>query len=101
MLYANAMNLSRRSLIHLVGKAGGVAAAYHTMAAMGLLAVPAAYAGPPALPAGRGRRVVITGAGISGMVLAYELRNAGYHPLILEGGRVLAAVTGRCAPATR
>ena len=47
--------LSRRNLIHLVGKVGGVAAAYHTMAAMGLLAVPAAYAGPPALPPGRDR----------------------------------------------
>jgi monoamine oxidase len=86
------MTLSRRSLIHLVGKAGGVAAAYHTMAAMGLLAVPAAYAGPPALPPGRGRRVVIIGAGIAGMVLGYELRKAGYQPLILEartrpGGR--------------
>jgi monoamine oxidase len=86
------MTLSRRSLVHLVGKAGGVAAAYHTMTAMGLLAVPSAYAGPPALPPGRGRRVVIIGAGIAGMVLAFELRNAGYKPLILEartrpGGR--------------
>jgi monoamine oxidase len=84
--------LLRRQLIHLVGKAGGVAAAYHTMAAMGLLAVPAAYAGPPALPPGRGRRVVIIGAGIAGMVLGYELRKSGYQPQILEararpGGR--------------
>lgn len=86
------MTLSRRSLIHLVGKAGGVAAAYHTMAAMGLLAVPSAYAGPPTLPQGRGRRVLIIGAGIAGMVLAYELRKSGYQPQILEarsrpGGR--------------
>jgi monoamine oxidase len=86
------MTLSRRSLVHLVGKAGGVAAAYHTMAAMGLLAVPSVYAGPPALPPGRGRPVVIIGAGIAGMVLAYELRKSGYKPLILEararpGGR--------------
>jgi monoamine oxidase len=86
------MNLSRRSLIHLVGEAGGAAAVYHTMAAMGLLAVPDAYAGPPALPPGRGREVVIIGAGIAGMVLAYELRKIGYRPLILEararpGGR--------------
>jgi monoamine oxidase len=84
--------LSRRHLIHLVGKAGGAAAAYHTMAAMGLLAVPEAYAGPPALPPGHGERVVIIGAGIAGMVLAYELRKAGYTPLVLEargrpGGR--------------
>ncbi len=86
------MTLSRRSLIHLVGKAGGMAAAYHTMAAMGLLAVPAAYGGPPALPPGRSRQVVIIGAGIAGMVLAFELRKSGYRPLILEarprpGGR--------------
>jgi monoamine oxidase len=72
--------------------AGGVAAAYHTMAALGLLALPEAYAGPPGLPPGRGRRVVIIGAGIAGMVLAYELRKAGYVPVVLEararpGGR--------------
>src|ERR1700728_888104 len=86
------LNPSRRSLINLVGKAGGIAAAYHTMAAMGLLAVPDAYAAPPAMPPGRGRRVVIIGAGIAGMVLAYELRKSGYQPQILEararpGGR--------------
>ena len=86
------MTLSRRALIHLVGRAGGVAAAYRTMAAMGLLPVPAAYAGPPALPPGSGRRVLIIGAGIAGMVLAYELNRAGYMPTILEarvrpGGR--------------
>ena len=86
------MNLSRRALIHLVGKAGGVAAAYHTMAAMGWLAIPSAYAGPPALPPGRGRPVIIIGAGIAGMVLAFELLESGYKPRILEartrpGGR--------------
>jgi monoamine oxidase len=86
------MGLSRRDLIHRVGKAGGVAAAYHTMAAMGLLPVPAAYAGPPALPPGKQRRVVIVGAGIAGMVLALELHKAGYAPIVLEarerpGGR--------------
>jgi monoamine oxidase len=85
-------SLSRRDLIHHVGRLGGVAAAYHTMAAMGLLAVPQAYAGPPALPPGNRRRIVIIGAGIAGMVLAWELRKAGYAPLILEararpGGR--------------
>src|SRR5579871_2286283 len=86
------MTLSRRSLIHQVGKVGGVAAAYRTMAAMGLLPIPEAYAGPPELPPGNGRRIVIIGAGIAGMVLAWELRKAGFEPLILEarsraGGR--------------
>ena len=62
------------------------------MAAMGLLPVPDAYAGPPALPPGNAAQIVIIGAGIAGMVLAWELRKAGYAPLILEararpGGR--------------
>ena len=86
------MTLSRRSLIHQVGVVGGVAAAYRTMAAMGLLPVTEAYAGPPELPPGKGRRIVIIGAGIAGMVLAWELREAGFAPLVLEarsraGGR--------------
>src|SRR5579883_214922 len=84
--------ITRRALIHAVGRAGGVAAAYRTMAAMGLLAVPSAYAGPPALPLGNNRRIAIIGAGIAGMVAAYELLEAGFDPLILEararpGGR--------------
>jgi monoamine oxidase len=86
------MTLSRRALIHHVGRAGGVAAAYRTMAAMGLLPVPAAYAGPPALPPGNGAKVVILGAGIAGMVVAWELGQAGYDCTVLEartrpGGR--------------
>ena len=59
---------------------------------MGLLATPAAYAGPPALPPGNGRRVLILGAGMAGMVAAWELGRAGYDTLVLEargrtGGR--------------
>src|SRR5690349_25159853 len=57
--------LSRRGFLNLVGRAGGSAALYQTMAAMGLLRVPAAYAGPPSLPRGLGaaRPVAILGAG--------------------------------------
>jgi monoamine oxidase len=84
---------TRRHFINLVGKAGGVAAAYSTMAAMGLLAVPPARA-RPTLPrgSGRGTRVIILGAGVAGMTAAYELNKAGYNCVILEarnraGGR--------------
>jgi monoamine oxidase len=85
--------LTRRRFINLVGKAGGYAAVYNTMAAMGLLPVPA-YAGPPQLApdSGRGVRVVILGAGIAGLTAAYELGKAGYDCVLLEarerpGGR--------------
>ncbi|MEJ0068542.1 MAG: hypothetical protein WDO24_07240 [Pseudomonadota bacterium] len=58
------MTLSRRRFIHLVGRTGGAAAAYRTMAAMGLLPVPAAYAGPAdaAAGSGKGTKVAILGA---------------------------------------
>jgi len=89
-----APGLTRRSFLNLVGMAGGVSAAYRTMEAMGLLPIPEAYAGPPTLPAGSGKgtKVIILGAGIAGMVAAYELRKAGYRCTLLEararaGGR--------------
>jgi monoamine oxidase len=85
--------LTRRRFINLVGRAGGYAAVYNTMAAMGLLPVPA-YAGPPQLApdSGWGMRVVILGAGIAGLTAAYELGKAGYDCIVLEarerpGGR--------------
>src|ERR1041384_7830953 len=65
------------------------------MEAMGLLHAPPASAEPFALPpgSGRGRKVVILGAGIAGLVSAYELRRAGWDVTVLEardriGGRV-------------
>ena len=87
--------LTRRAFVNLVGSAGGVPAVYSTMVAMGLLPVPAAYAGPPVLaPAsGRGRRVVILGAGIAGMTAAHELIKAGFDCVVLEAR---ARPGGRC-----
>ncbi len=86
--------LSRRGFLNLEGRAGGSAALYQTMAAMGLLRVPEAYAGPPRLPRklGAGRRVAILGAGIAGLTAAFELGRAGFDCTILEtrnraGGR--------------
>jgi monoamine oxidase len=86
--------LTRRRLIQMVGSGSGAAAAYATMQAMGLMATPAAYAGTPDLPAGsgQGRTVTVLGAGIAGMVAAYELAKAGYDVNVLEatdlaGGR--------------
>jgi monoamine oxidase len=87
--------LTRRTFINLAGRAGGASAVYSTMAAMGLLATPTAYAGPPVLPpgAGRGRRVVILGAGVAGMTAALELTKAGFDCVVLEAR---ARSGGRC-----
>lgn len=89
------MPLTRRQLIHIAG----IASASRTLAAMGLLSPPVAHLGPPALPPGHNRKILILGAGIAGMVLALELEKSGYDPLILEarpraGGRNWTLRTG-------
>jgi monoamine oxidase len=88
------MGLTRRGFLERLGAVGGYGAVYLGMEAMGLLNAPAAGA-PFELPRGqgRGRKVVILGAGISGLVSAYELRRAGWDVTVLEardriGGRV-------------
>lgn len=85
---------SRRRFLEQVGRAGGAAAVYQTMVALGMIRQPGAYAGPPRLPsvAGQGRSVVVLGAGVAGLTAAYELLRAGYRVHILEasdrvGGR--------------
>jgi monoamine oxidase len=85
---------TRRSFLEAVGRAGGAAAVYETMTAMGLLRVPDAFAGPPQIPPshGNGKRVVIVGAGIAGLTAGYELLKAHYEVILLEakataGGR--------------
>jgi monoamine oxidase len=92
---------TRRSFLEMAGKAGGAAAVYESMVALGLLKVPAAWAGPPEIPKGigAGQNVVILGAGIAGLTAAYWLRDAGYNCLVLEaqalaGGRSLTARRG-------
>src|SRR5919107_249957 len=88
------MALTRRALLEQVGRAGGIGAAYMAMETLGLaIPTPAAaeaFQLPPS--SGNGRSVVILGAGIAGLVSAYELKRAGYRVTVLEardriGGR--------------
>jgi monoamine oxidase len=89
------MALTRRALLERIGAVGGAGAAYLAMEAMGLaIPTPAGAEGfqlPPT--SGNGRSVVVLGAGIAGLVAAYELLQAGYRVTVLEardrvGGRV-------------
>jgi monoamine oxidase len=89
------MALTRRALLERVGAAGGVGATYLAMEALGLALPTPAGAENFSLPrnSGGGRSVVILGAGIAGLVSAYELQRAGYKVTVLEardriGGRV-------------
>ena len=95
------MSMTRRDFIQSLGAVAGVEAVYRTMQALGLSGAGEAHAAPLDLPpnSGRGKRVVILGAGISGMTAAYELTKAGYRCTILEatgraGGRNLTVRGG-------
>jgi monoamine oxidase len=86
--------VTRRRFLEQVGLAGGAAALYETMTALGLVNVPEAWAGPPELPpgSGAGKSVIILGAGIAGLTAAYELTRANYSCQVIElterpGGR--------------
>ena len=87
------MSVSRRRLLHHIGAIGGYGAAYSAMVGLGLMATPA-RASPLQLPSdlGAGKRVVVLGGGIAGLVSAYELERAGFAVTLLEardrlGGR--------------
>ena len=86
------LSMTRRDLLRLIGLSAGGAAMYAVMDRLGH-AAPSPYQGTPVLQgAPHGTSVLILGAGLAGMVAAYELRRAGYQVQVLEynqraGGR--------------
>jgi monoamine oxidase len=89
------MTISRREFIARVARASGFGAAFMTMHSLGLLGLAASeqQEGFPLPPStGHGTKVLILGAGIAGLVAAYEMRRAGFDCMVLEardrpGGR--------------
>lgn len=95
------MPVSRRSFLVQLAASSGYAAAAAAMTTLGLGAATVAAAGTPVTPlvpfslapdSGKGKRVLVLGGGIAGLVSAYELRKAGYHVQLVEardrvGGR--------------
>jgi monoamine oxidase len=85
-------SMSRRDLLNLIGTAAGSAAMYQAMVSLGH-AAESPYSGPPKLDGDpKGASVLVLGAGLAGLVAAYELKKAGYKVRVLEyntraGGR--------------
>ncbi len=93
--------ITKRQLLRSVAAGAGSAAVYRTMDALGMFGQGAAEAAALDLPAGSGEggSVVILGAGISGLIAAWELSRAGWRCTVLEaserlGGRNLTVRGG-------
>ena len=89
------MGLTRRAVLTQLGVVGGAGAVFMGMEMLGLAHSTPAGAENFELPkgSGNGKSVVVLGAGIAGLVAAYELKQAGYSVTVLEardrvGGRV-------------
>jgi monoamine oxidase len=89
------MTITRRDFISRIAHAGGYGAAFMTMHSLGLLGMAETEQAkdfPLSASTGKGTKVIILGAGIAGLVSAYEMRRAGFDCTVLEarerpGGR--------------
>jgi len=94
-----AFPMSRRSLLSMIGAVAGPAVMYQAMTELAF-AGESGFTGPIALNgAPKGASVLILGAGLAGLVAAYELRKAGYEVQVLEynsraGGRTRSLYGG-------
>jgi monoamine oxidase len=85
-------SISRRRLLTMIGLSAGSTAMYQAMHSLGFAAESPFHSPIQLSAAPKGASVLVLGAGIAGLVAAYELRNAGYHVQALEyngraGGR--------------
>ena len=88
------MALTRRKLLGELGLLSGAGVSFAAMQMLGIESPASAKATKFGLPrgSGAGKKVVVLGAGIAGLVAAMELRDAGYAVTVLEarnriGGR--------------
>jgi len=92
--------VSRREFLNLIASTGGTAAILGITGALGMMPASASASVPNLLRlANQNKKVVILGAGISGLTVAYELGKAGYDCTVLEGshragGRIFTVRAG-------
>ena len=85
-------SLTRREFLFRAAAVGGSALLLNTMNAWGMGIASTTHAPPELSGSGKGKKVVILGAGLAGMTAAFELGKLGYQVEVLEarpfaGGR--------------
>lgn len=91
-------SFTRRDFLYRAAAVGGTGLLLNTMNAWGM-GIGSTVSAPPALSgSGKGKKVVILGAGLAGLTAAYELGKLGYQCQILEA-RAFAG--GRCQTARK
>ena len=97
-MHNNQMADTRRAFLYRAAAIGGSALLLNTMSAWGM-GIASTASAPPALSgSGKGKKVLILGAGLAGMTAAYELGKLGYQCQIVEA-RAFAG--GRCQTARK
>jgi monoamine oxidase len=91
-------SLTRREFLFRAAAVGGSALLLNTMNAWGMGIASRVNAPPSLSGSGKGKKVAILGAGLSGMTAAYELSKLGYQVEVLEA-RPFAG--GRCQTARK
>lgn len=95
------MTMTRRDFLTRVGQAGGYTAAFATMQSLGLMPMTASAQTTVQANAGsgKGKKIVVLGAGVAGLSATYEAKKLGYQITLLEarghvGGRNWSARAG-------
>jgi len=93
------LSISKREFLEAFAAIGGVSAAMSALDGWGIGVASAAEAPPNLMGRSEGTRILILGAGLSGMTAAYELGQRGYDCQILEarpfaGGRCQSSRAG-------
>lgn len=90
--------VTRREFLYRAAMVGGSALLLNTMNAWGMGIASQAVAPPQLSGSGKGKKVVILGAGLAGMTAAYELSRLGYDCQVLEARQFAG---GRCQSARK
>ncbi|MBT5187635.1 MAG: flavin monoamine oxidase family protein [Kordiimonadaceae bacterium] len=96
----NSYDLSKRDFLQAIGMIGGSAAMYTAMTGLNMAQASSLEEPPELSSEGKGKKLLILGAGLSGLAIALEMQKKGYKCEIIEardheGGRCQSARKGK------